>query len=78
VLLRYTSGLQEYVNKALGGNFNATGDLTVNCEVPFDILLAFLDKRQGSRLPKETLFSELAVKIRQHFLNLSNSRAKLY
>ena len=34
-----------------------TGDLTVNsrnedCEVPFDILLACLDKRQGSRVTK--------------------------
>jgi len=34
----------------------ATGDLTVNlankdCEVRFDILLACLDKRQGSRIP---------------------------
>ena len=40
----------------------ATGDLTVNlankdCEVPFDILLACLDKRQSSRVPRETLFS---------------------
>jgi len=39
----------------------ATGDLTVNfankgCEVLFDILLACLDKRQDSRVPKETLF----------------------
>ena len=40
----------------------AAGDWTVNfankdCEVPFDILLACLDKRQGNRLLKETLFS---------------------
>ena len=64
----------------------ATGDLTVklankDCKVPFDILLACLDKRQGSWVPKETffsLFSEFAVKILQHFLNLYNSRAKLY
>ena len=40
----------------------ATGDLTVNlankdCKVPFDILLACLDKQQGSRVPNETLFS---------------------
>ena len=63
-----------------------TGDLTVNLaskdrEVPFNILLACLDKRQGSWVPKETffsLFSEFAVKILQHFLNLYNSRAKLY
>ena len=62
----------------------ATGDLTVNlaskdCKVAFDVLLACLDKLQGSRVPNETLFSlffKLAVKIRQHFLNLNNSRAK--
>jgi len=43
----------------------ATGDLANrDCKVPFDILLACLDKRQGSRVPKETLFSDLAVKIR--------------
>ena len=51
----------------------ATGDLAIkDCEVPFDILLACLDKWQGSRVPNETLFSlfsELLVKIRQHFLN---------
>ena len=64
----------------------ATGDLTINvankdCEVPFGILLACLDKQQGSRVPKETLFSlfsEIAVKIRQNFLNLNNSRSKLF
>ena len=63
----------------------ATEDLSVNlankdCELPFDILLACLDKLQGSSVPNETLFSlfsKLAVKIRQHFLNLNNSRAKL-
>jgi len=52
-----------------------------DCEVPFDILLACLDERQGSRVARETLyylFSELAVKIRQHFLALNNSREKLY
>ena len=67
----------------------ATGDLTINvankdCEVPFGILLACLDKQQGSRIPKETLFSlfslfsEIAVKIRQNFVNLNNSRSKLF
>jgi len=64
----------------------ATGDLTANlankdCEVPFDILLARSDKRQGSRVPGETLsslFSELAVRIRQYFLCLSNSHTKPY
>ena len=64
----------------------ATGDSTANlankdCEVPFDILLARSDKRQGSRVPKETLsslFSELAVRIRQYFLCLSNSHTKPY
>ena len=48
--------------------------------MPFDILLACLDKQQGSRVPNETsvsLFSELAVKIRQHFLNFDDFRAKL-
>ena len=40
----------------------ATVDLTVkltnkDCDVPFDILLARLDKRQGSWVPKETFFS---------------------
>jgi len=61
------------------------GDLTVNLankdwEVPFDMLLACLGKQQGSRVPNETLlslFSELLVEIRQHFLNLNNSREKL-
>ena len=40
----------------------ATGDSTVNLanndyEVPFDILLACLDKQQDSRVPNKTLFS---------------------
>ena len=61
------------------GNFNITVNLAnKDCEVPFDILLACLDKQQDSRVPNESLFSELAVKIRQHFLNLNNSRAKVY
>ena len=39
-----------------------TGSLTVNlankdCKVPFDILLACVDKGQGNRVSKETLFS---------------------
>ena len=50
----------------------AIRDLTVNLankyfKVPFDILLACLDKRQDSRVPNETLFylfSELSVKMR--------------
>ena len=57
-MLRYTSRRREYINKAFYGNLNtphgiATGDSTVNlankdCEVPFDIFLACLDKRQDS------------------------------
>ena len=46
--------------------------------MPFDNLLACEDKRQGSRAPNETfsLFSDFTVKIRQHFLNLNNSRVR--
>ena len=63
-----------YVDKAFCGNF-ASGDLTVNLGNE-DCEEACLDKRQGSRVhvPKETSFSEfIAIKIRQHFLNLNNS-----
>ena len=64
----------------------AAGDLTVDlankdCKASFDMLLPCLEKQQGSRVPNETLcslFSQLAVKIRQHYLKLNNFWPNLY
>lgn len=58
------------------GNLN-TGDSTIisgnkEYEVSFDILLACWDKQRDGRIPEKNLFSEFAVKIRQHFMNFSS------
>lgn len=63
------------LDNAFQGNFN-NKLFSKTTEVPFVGLFS-----QGNWVPQETLFSlfsNLAVKIQQYFLNLINSRAKRF